>query len=149
MERTGYPHPSSAAVTSVMRGNRKVDTRPELQLRSALHAAGERFRKHLLVEAAGVRVRPDIVFPARKVAVFVDGCFWHGCPQHGTRPSANSAYWSAKLARNRARDSRVNDALESAGWRVVRVWEHVPATQAAATVAECMTSQAESNGATR
>ena len=148
MERAGYPHPSSAAVTSVMRGNRKVDTRPELQLRSALHAAGARFRKHLLVEVAGVRVVPDIVFPARKIAVFVDGCFWHGCPQHGTRPAANSDYWSAKLTRNRARDHLVNDALRSAGWRVVRVWEHVGADQAAAAVAELLSNQAESHDAT-
>jgi len=149
MERADYPHPSSEAVTRVMRGNRKVDTRPELKLRSGLHAAGARFRKHLLIEVAGVRVRPDIVFPARKVAVFVDGCFWHGCPEHGTRPSANSGYWLAKLTHNRERDLLVTDALRSEGWRVVRVWEHVPASEAVAMVTELTTSQAESNASAR
>jgi DNA mismatch endonuclease (patch repair protein) len=107
-----------------MRGNRKADTRPEVALRSALHASGVRFRKTLLLTAGGVRVRPDIVFTHARLAVFVDGCFWHACPMHGTKPGANAAYWSAKLSRNVQRDRLVDDALAGANWRVLRLWEH-------------------------
>jgi DNA mismatch endonuclease (patch repair protein) len=70
------------------------------------------------------RVRPDFVFPRRRLAVFVDGCFWHGCPWHGTRPKGNAAFWRRKFARNRERDRVVNRALRRAGWRVLRIWEH-------------------------
>mgnify|MGYP006277543925 FL=1 len=70
------------------------------------------------------RVRPDFVFPKRRVAVFVDGCFWHGCPRHGTQPKGNAAFWRRKFAANIARDRRVNRALRKAGWRVLRIWEH-------------------------
>ena len=107
-----------------MRANRKADTRPELALRSALHCRGLRFRLGRLIDAAGVRVRPDIVFATARIAIFVDGCFWHRCPEHGTSPSANVAYWEPKLARNVDRDRRVDSALASHGWTVVRVWEH-------------------------
>lgn len=72
----------------------------------------------------GVKVRPDFVFPKLKLAVFVDGCFWHGCPRHGTQPKGNAAFWRQKLARNRARDRRVTRALRRAHWRVLRIWEH-------------------------
>jgi DNA mismatch endonuclease (patch repair protein) len=70
-----------------------------------------------------VRVRPDFIFPKHRLAVFVDGCFWHGCPGHGTQPKGNAAFWKRKLTGNQARDRRVNRALRSAGWRVVRIWE--------------------------
>ena len=70
------------------------------------------------------RVRPDFVFPKRKLAVFVDGCFWHGCPQHGTRPRNNRAFWRRKFSRNKKRDALVTRALRRANWRVVRIWEH-------------------------
>jgi DNA mismatch endonuclease (patch repair protein) len=68
--------------------------------------------------------KPDFVFPKSRLAVFVDGCFWHGCPKHGTRPKQNRKFWDAKIARNRARDRRVNRELRKLGWRVVRIWEH-------------------------
>jgi DNA mismatch endonuclease (patch repair protein) len=126
-----YPHPSSPAATAVMRANRRRDTRPERRLRAALHARGLRFRADFLLEAGGIRVRPDIVFTRRKVAVFVDGCFWHCCPDHGNTPKANRAYWSPKLARNLARDQRVNSELGEAGWVVLRVWEHDDVQEAA------------------
>jgi len=71
-----------------------------------------------------VRVRPDFVFPKLKLAIFVDGCFWHGCPRHGTQPKGNAAFWKKKFARNIARDRLVNRALRRANWRVVRIWEH-------------------------
>jgi DNA mismatch endonuclease (patch repair protein) len=70
------------------------------------------------------RVRPDFVFAARRLAVFVDGCFWHGCPQHGTRPRGNAAFWRAKFRRNQARDRRDTRRLRLAGWKVLRLWEH-------------------------
>ncbi len=134
----GYPCPSSPSVTRVMRGNRRVDTRPEMLLRSELHRRGLRFRKHLAIDALSLRVRPDIVFTGQRFAVFVDGCFWHGCAQHGTHPRSNSAYWEAKLARNRARDEIVQETLQSAGWQVLRIWEHVPPAAAAEIVAKAV-----------
>jgi DNA mismatch endonuclease (patch repair protein) len=107
-----------------MRANRKTNTRPELALRSALHRRGLRYRVHLPVTTNRVRVVPDVVFPARKVAVFADGCLWHCCPRHGTRPRSNAAYWVSKLAGNVERDRRVDAALAADGWTVVRIWEH-------------------------
>jgi DNA mismatch endonuclease (patch repair protein) len=93
-------------------------------LRSALHRAGLRFRKDLRLDLGSVRPRPDIVFPRTKVAVFVDGCFWHSCPVHGTQPSRNADYWLPKLARNVERDQQQDAELADHGWRVVRIWEH-------------------------
>jgi DNA mismatch endonuclease (patch repair protein) len=110
-----------------MRANRRTDTKPELALRSALHRRGYRFRKdHRLDLNGGARVRPDIAFTARKVAVFVDGCFWHVCPEHGRDPAVNEWYWAPKLRRNIERDRAADAALAAAGWQVVRVWEHLP-----------------------
>lgn len=119
-----YPAPTSPTVSAVMRANRRTDTRPERALRSALHARGLRFRKDFTIAAADVRVRADVVFPACRVAVFVDGCFWHCCPEHGTRPGRNASYWTTKLANNVERDQRVTRALRERGWTVVRLWEH-------------------------
>ncbi len=93
-------------------------------LRSALHRRGLRFRKGYLVVAGDVRVRPDVVFTRRRVAAFLDGCFWHACAEHGTNPASNSDYWIPKLRRNVERDRLVEGALTAAGWTVVRVWEH-------------------------
>ena len=118
-----------------MQGNRSQDTKPELRLRSALHRIGLRYRVRLPVSVGGIRTRPDVVFTRRRVAVFVDGCFWHRCPDHATSPKANSGYWAAKLDRNVTRDRRVDAALDHAGWAVVRVWEHEPADEAATRVA--------------
>ncbi len=86
----------------------------------------------------GSRVRPDVVFPRLRIAVFVDGCFWHCCPTHGTVPKRNADWWVEKLERNRLRDRRVDDDLEAAGWIVVRVWEHEPSEQAAARIAKAI-----------
>jgi len=116
-----------------MQAQRTRDTAPELALRRLLHAAGLRYR----VDRAPLpelRRRADIVFNPVKVAVYVDGCFWHGCPAHGTRPVANAAWWIEKLARNEARDRDTDDRLAAAGWLVLRVWEHEPAAEAAARV---------------
>lgn len=107
-----------------MRANRRRDSKPELALRSLLFASGFRYRCDLRLDFGSDRVRPDIVFTKRKVAVFVDGCFWHSCPLHGGSPRANIGYWGPKLARNRERDAENNAVLKKAGWLVVRVWEH-------------------------
>ena len=138
---TDYPHPTSAAVTAVMKGNRRADTRPEIALRSTLHRAGYRFRKDFPIEAAGRRVRPDVVFTKRRVAVFMDGCFWHVCPQHGRVPKGKNAdYWKMKLARNQERDKLDNAALVEAGWSVVRLWEHVARPAAVRSVSAAVES---------
>lgn len=136
---TGYPMPSSQAVTAVMRGNRRSDTSPEVRVRSELHRRGMRFRKQLLIAAGGIRVRADVAFPRPRLAIFLDGCFWHRCPEHGNSPKSNAAYWSAKLDRNVERDLRVLAALSSEGWRVLRIWEHVPADLAADQVQAALT----------
>src|SRR4051812_10584935 len=106
-----------------MQGNRSRDTRPEVAVRSALHRRGLRFRKHTR-PLPGLKCEADAVFPRERVAVFIDGCFWHGCPEHGKRPGEPGSYWHAKRERNAARDRRNDRALEAAGWLVVRVWEH-------------------------
>ncbi len=134
-----YPRASSPGRSANMRAIRRTDTKPELALRQALHRMGYRFRKdHRLDLDGGARVRPDIAFTARKVAVFVDGCFWHACPDHGSKPSVNQGYWTPKLARNVARDRAADAALELAGWQVIRLWEHVPLGDAVAVVAAAL-----------
>lgn len=138
-----YPAPSSSAVTAVMRGNRKVGSKPETQLRSRLHELGYRFRKNFQIHAGELRVKPDVVFTKKRLAVFVDGCFWHRCPVHGTEPSVNTSYWEPKLTRNVARDRRVDEALSRAGWQVIRIWEHEAVEDAALVVA---TAVAEETG---
>jgi DNA mismatch endonuclease (patch repair protein) len=127
-----YPHPTSRQVSERMRRNPRRDTRPEVLLRSELHRQGLRFRKDLPVRLPERVVRPDITFTRARVAVFVDGCFWHVCPLHGNQPRANTDYWRPKLARNVERDRIVDNALREAGWRVLRAWEH----EDVATVAE-------------
>lgn len=108
-----------------MRANRRRDTGPERALRSELHRRGYRFRVDHPIRAAGRLVRADIVFTKSRVAVFVDGCFWHSCPEHGTMPKANRNYWQPKLTNNAKRDVLVTDALRDTGWQVVRLWAHV------------------------
>jgi DNA mismatch endonuclease (patch repair protein) len=89
-----------------------------------MHALGLRYRKDLPVVLDGLRVRPDFVFSRVRVAVLLDGCFWHKCPEHFQMPRANREYWEPKLARNVERDRRADAALAAAGWRVIRIWEH-------------------------
>ncbi len=111
------------------------DTAPELALRRALHRRGLRYRVHRQVIPGG-RARADITFVTARVVVFVDGCFWHGCPRHATSPKHNGEWWAAKLARNVERDRETDATLAAAGWSVVRIWEHEDPEVAAATVAE-------------
>ena len=129
-----YPFAVDPGRAANMRSNRRTDTKPETALRSALHAMGYRYRKDFRLDLPLRRVRPDIAFTGRKVAVFVDGCFWHACPEHGSKPKSNEWYWSPKLAKNVERDRAADAALEQAGWAVVRLWEHVPLDDAVALV---------------
>jgi DNA mismatch endonuclease, patch repair protein len=119
-----YPAPADAATSKRMSRNRKRDTRPERAVRSALHARGLRFRVDHRLVLEELAVRPDIVFTRARLAVFIDGCFWHACPEHGTAPARNVEYWTPKLRRNVERDRRVDRALAAAGWTVLRAWEH-------------------------
>ena len=112
---------------------RRRDTAPELALRRALHAAGLRYR--VAYPVPGQRRRTiDVAFTRLQLAVFVDGCFWHGCPAHGTDPRANAAWWRAKISANQARDRDTDQVLADLGWSVLRFWEHVPASDAARIV---------------
>lgn len=108
----------------------RSDPAPELALRKELHRRGLRYRVQLHMPGDRRR-RIDVAFTRAKVAVFVDGCYWHGCPEHGTNPVANSEWWRWKFARNRARDEDTNRHLREFGWTVIRVWEHEDPTDAA------------------
>lgn len=106
-----------------------------MELRRTLWARGLRYRVDVPLRVDDGRpIRPDVVFAQQKLVVFVDGCFWHGCSEHGTSPSYNSEYWSEKLSRNIRRDRRDEQRLSSVGWRVVRVWEHETPIDAARRV---------------
>lgn len=125
-----------------LRGRRTYDTTPELRLRRAVHALGLRFRLHRRIG----RYQPDMVLPRYHVAVFVDGCYWHGCPAHGPTDfrGPNAARWRRKLEVNHARDLAANDALATAGWRVLRIWEcEIKINTAAAARKVCDFAQAE------
>jgi len=115
---------SSPASRKTMLANRRKDTSPELRIRRELHARGHRFR----VDFAPVnpRRRVDIVFTRVRLAVFVDGCFWHRCPSHYVEPKSNAEYWRPKILRNTQRDAEVGEELKGAGWDVLRIWEHNP-----------------------
>jgi DNA mismatch endonuclease, patch repair protein len=117
------PSASTPAVRAVMQGNRSVDTRHEVALRSELHRRGLRFRKHVAL-VPGVRFRPDVVFPRQRIVVECLGCFWHRCPVDGVTPRTNSRYWRAKLEGNVLRDERNAKAVTDAGWQLIVVWEH-------------------------
>jgi DNA mismatch endonuclease (patch repair protein) len=118
-----------------MQGNRGRDTRPELAVRRAAHALGLRYRVSVR-PIPSLRRTADLVFTRARVAVFVDGCFWHGCPEH-YRPStgSNRSFWDEKVLENRRRDHETDAALTSAGWSVLRLWEHEDPTEAAQRIA--------------
>ena len=130
-----YPIPSTPHVTTIMKANPSRNTRPELRLRSLLHGSGLRYRVNYSVRVdRGRPVLVDIAFTRRSLAVFVDGCFWHACPIHGSVPKANGTYWWPKLRRNAERDCETSRRLEDAGWRVLRLWGHEDPYEAAAKV---------------
>lgn len=116
-----------------MSRQRSRNTAVEMALRRELHRMGMRYRLHRR-PMPGVRREADIVFGPAKVAVFVDGCFWHGCPEHATWPKTNDEFWRDKIERNRARDQDTDRRLTAAGWLPIRVWEHEDPLQAAERV---------------
>jgi DNA mismatch endonuclease (patch repair protein) len=123
---------NTPAIRRRMQGQRARDTAPEVRLRRELHRRGLRYRLEVPIVPGTGRRRADIVFARAKVAVFVDGCFWHGCPDHGRRThEINGWYWPAKIARNQTRDQDTDRRLADAGWAVVRVWEHDDPARAA------------------
>jgi DNA mismatch endonuclease (patch repair protein) len=115
---------SPAQRSRTMAAIRSKDTRLELLVRSALHAQGVRFRLDQRIKCNGRTIRPDLVFSKSGVAVFLDGCFWHGCVDHCRLPSSNRDYWEQKIERTRVRDRRTDTDLSREGWTVVRHWEH-------------------------
>ncbi|MGO9270113.1 MAG: very short patch repair endonuclease [Terriglobia bacterium] len=121
--RSRAPVATSPSVRRAMRSTYGGELRPERSLRSLLHRAGLRFRKHRRPLPV-FRCTADIVFPRQRLCVFVDGCFWHGCPRHFSCPKQNSGWWREKIADNIERDKRQTKFLRSSGWRVIRVWEH-------------------------
>lgn len=134
----GYQPPegswaSSAATRKTMQANRSRDTRPELAVRSAVHARGLRYRVAVR-PVRGVRRSADLVFTRARVAVFLDGCFWHGCPEHFHMPAINPDYWGPKISANAARDAETDALLAAEGWTVLRIWEHTLAIEAATRI---------------
>lgn len=124
---------------AIMRANRRKDTAPELALRSALHGRGLRYRVDYPIRISpGRPIRPDIVFTRACIAVYLDGCFWHGCPTHGTTPTIRNGYWAPKIAENKLRDARHTRQLEEAGWTVIRVWEHEDPVLAANAITQAV-----------
>lgn len=131
---------SSPGVRASMQSNRGRDTKPELALRSAVHALGLRYR----VDARPLkelRRTADLVFSGVKVAVFLDGCFWHGCPEHHSVAVTNATFWADKVKTNTARDRDTDRRLEEAGWVAVRVWEHEDPAAAARRIQAVVASR--------
>ncbi|MEU6072271.1 DNA mismatch endonuclease Vsr [Micromonospora sp. NPDC047074] len=133
------PQPVSEAVRKRFQRQRTRDTRPEILLRRLLHRRGLRYRVDSPLP--GQRRRADLLFSKAKVAVFVDGCFWHRCPEHGTFPKNNGPWWHQKLERNVARDREVDSVLVSQGWLVIRIWEHEDPPLAAEKVYQAVRSR--------
>lgn len=128
-----------------MRANRARDTHPELALRRAVHALGLRYLVSVRPLPA-VRRTADLVFTRAKVAVFLDGCFWHGCPEHHRLAARNREYWSGKVRRNQERDRETGRLLDEAGWLVIRVWEHEDPQEAATLIAQVIATRRKSLG---
>ena len=117
------PEASSSSVSRRMSRQRRTDTKPEMKVRVILHAAGLRYRVNAVLPGLSRR-RADMLFTRARLAIFIDGCFWHSCPVHATAPRANADWWTAKLAGNVARDRATEAHLSSLGWTVLRFWEH-------------------------
>jgi DNA mismatch endonuclease (patch repair protein) len=136
---TRHPAVSEPSVRRRMQATRRRDTRQELALRRALFSRGLRYRVDFSI--ADLRCRPDIVFSAAKIAVFVDGCFWHSCPLHGSWPKSNAEWWRAKLEANVRRDRAADERLRAGGWTVLRFWEHEDSISAAGLIAKVLKEQ--------
>ncbi len=126
--------PSSHEASHRMARVRQKGTKAEVEIRRALHSRGLRYRLQVPVLSKPRRTA-DIVFPRQRLAVFVDGCFWHGCPEHASWPKSNAEFWRNKIEENIARDADTTRRLEMAGWKVIRVWEHENALEASDRIA--------------
>jgi DNA mismatch endonuclease, patch repair protein len=135
VETAGWPSlvPSSPAVSARMSRFPRRDTKPEVALRRHLHARGMRYRVNFPVPGLARRTI-DIAFSRTKIAIFVDGCYWHGCPSHGRVPRSNREWWIEKLRRNQARDLQTAAHLRALGWKVIRFWEHQDSQEVADVV---------------
>lgn len=129
--------PASDAVRRRMQRQARRDTKPELEIRTRLFALGFRYRVQMPVPELRRR-SIDVAFTRVRLAVFVDGCFWHGCPVHAVPPKNNAAWWNSKIAANRARDAETTSALVSAGWSVMRIWEHESSDDAVERIARAL-----------
>ncbi|MGW4034379.1 very short patch repair endonuclease [Streptomyces sp. NPDC004838] len=136
------PLDTTPAIRARMSRQKSRNTQVEIGLRRALHAAGLRYRVHRR-PVKGVRREADLVFGPARVAVFVDGCFWHGCPEHATWPKSNAEFWRRKIEGNRARDADTDAKLAEAGWLAVRVWEHESSDVAAERVLKIVAARRE------
>ncbi|MFJ4837691.1 very short patch repair endonuclease [Streptomyces sp. NPDC088746] len=138
--------PSSPSVSARMSRQARRDTAPEVAVRKLLHASGYRYRLNERVPNMSRRTI-DIAFTRAKVAVFLDGCFWHGCPEHATQPKSNAEWWRQKLDRNMARDIETTEHLTAAGWTVLRFWEHEAPLRVAEQVAKAVDRERFDRGA--
>ncbi|MCE1178960.1 MAG: very short patch repair endonuclease [Micrococcales bacterium] len=138
------PWASSPAVRKVMQSNKGRDTGPELAVRRLVHARGLRYRISTRPEPT-LRRTADLVFTRSRVAVFIDGCFWHGCPQHRTHPRTNATYWADKIETNIARDADTSERLSAAGWTVLRFWQHEDPVAVAAAIERAVRPGAEAD----
>jgi DNA mismatch endonuclease, patch repair protein len=136
----GQSWATSPATRKAMQANRRRDTAPEMAIRRLVHARGLRYR----VDARplpSARHTADMIFTRAQVAVFIDGCWWHGCAEHYRPPASNITYWSGKVARNQERDRLADQALSAAGWTVVRIWEHEAPESAALRIEAVVRSE--------
>ena len=138
---------SSEGVRRSMRSNKGRDTKPELRIRSAAHALGMRYHVNAK-PLPGLRRTADMVFTRAHIAVFVDGCFWHGCPEHHSVSKTNAGYWADKFRKNRDRDAETDQALRDAGWTVIRIWEHEPVDSAVKRIHESWIEATSRDGTT-
>ena len=148
MSRTPDPPASSLLARRRMQLTPSRDTRPELRLRSALHREGLRYRVDVS-PVKGLRRRADAVFTRARVAVFLDGCYWHGCPEHCIWPKSNFDWWRDKIRKNQARDEDTNRRLTEEGWLVIRVWEHESAETAAQAIKRLVQARSASHSASK
>lgn len=139
MKNLSSPKPASDDVSRRMSVTPQKDTSAEMAIRKRLHSMGLRYRVDYPVLKKPRRVA-DIVFTGIQIAVFVDGCFWHGCPDHGTWPKNNADFWRNKILANQVRDKDTNDRLKELGWTVIRIWEHDDPENAARKIARSVTA---------
>lgn len=148
MTETHQPLTPSSGASSRMSKVRQTGTGAELALRKELYKSGLRYRINFCVMNKPRRIA-DIAFPRLKIAIFVDGCFWHGCPEHATWPKHNAEFWQQKIKANQLRDADTNERLQRNGWSVLRFWEHESPIQAAEVIAQMIRVARVSSGTSK